>query len=128
MPRYIDSEILWQKLHEVGGCGAEKGTWAAGWDQAIDEAIMLLDKMPTADVVPRAESMAEIERLEKELNYWIIETKEARRDIDQAVAEVVRVILGDIENLCDRTAFADCWSEGGFRDDLAKLKKKYTGG
>lgn len=51
MPRYIDSEILWKKLHEAGGCGAEKGSWADGWDKAIDEAIRLLDEMPTADVV-----------------------------------------------------------------------------
>lgn len=37
MPRYIDAEVLYRKLHE--------------WDKAIDEAIRILNKMPTADVV-----------------------------------------------------------------------------
>ena len=33
---------------------------------------------------------AEIERLNKEVGYWEAETKEARADIDQAVAETIK--------------------------------------
>ena len=33
---------------------------------------------------------AEIERLHKEVGYWEAETKEARADIDQAVAEAIK--------------------------------------
>ena len=51
MSRYIDAEVLYRNLHEVGGCGAEKESWADGWDKAIDEAIRILNKMPTANVV-----------------------------------------------------------------------------
>lgn len=48
--------------------------------------------------------------------------------IDSPTAEVAREIFEEIERLIEITAFADCWSEGGFKKDLAKLKKKYTGG
>ena len=53
MAQYIEKEKLYQKLHEAGGCRADKGSWADGWDQAIDEAIRLLDALPPADVVSK---------------------------------------------------------------------------
>lgn len=42
-------------------------------------------------------------------------------------ARLVREIFAEIERLIELTAFADCWSEGGFKNDIAKLKKKYQG-
>ena len=48
---YIEREALFKKLHNVGGCDADTGTYAAGYDAAIDLAIELLKKAPAADVV-----------------------------------------------------------------------------
>ena len=50
MPEYIEREELYKKLHEAGGCDADKGSWADGWDKGIDEAIRLLKNQPAADV------------------------------------------------------------------------------
>ena len=41
---------------------------------------------------------AEIERLHKEVGYWEAETKEARADIDQSVAEAIKEFA---ERLCE---------------------------
>ena len=41
----ISSKKLIEKLHEIGGCGAEPDSWANGWDQAIDKAIDIVDGM-----------------------------------------------------------------------------------
>ena len=43
-------------------------------------------------------------------------------------SDVAREIFEEIEEHIDKTAFADCWSEGGFRASIAELKKKYTEG
>lgn len=45
--RLIDADALRQALHEAGGCDADPGSWSAGWDAAITEAIRLLDEAPT---------------------------------------------------------------------------------
>ena len=50
-PRLIDSNALYRELHNIEGCGAAPGTWEDGWDQAINEAIRLLERAPT---LPRA--------------------------------------------------------------------------
>lgn len=44
------------------------------------------------------EKRAEIERLRKEVGYWEAETKEARADIDQAVADAIKDITGYLES------------------------------
>ena len=31
----IDRDELYRKLDNIGGCGADKGSWADGWDCAI---------------------------------------------------------------------------------------------
>lgn len=46
---YIEREALFAKLHEAGGCDAEKNSWADGWDKGITEAIRLLNEMPPAE-------------------------------------------------------------------------------
>ena len=43
----IDREELYHKLDSIGGCGADKDSWADGWDCAITEAIRLLEAAPT---------------------------------------------------------------------------------
>ena len=52
MDKYIVAKKLYDKLNELGGCGAEPDTYAAGWDDAITAAIDALDDMPAADVEP----------------------------------------------------------------------------
>ena len=42
----IDKEELYHKLDSIGGCGADKDSWADGWDKAITEAIRLLEAAP----------------------------------------------------------------------------------
>lgn len=60
--RLIDAEALFEALHGIGGCGAEKESWAAGWDDAITEAIKLVSRAPTVD----AESVVRHEHWSKE--------------------------------------------------------------
>lgn len=49
MSDLISRDALYQALHEAGGCDAEKGSYADGWDSAITEAIKLLDQQPAVD-------------------------------------------------------------------------------
>jgi len=42
----IDKDELYRKLDNISGCGADKGSWADGWDCAITEAIRLLEAAP----------------------------------------------------------------------------------
>ena len=48
----IEREAVWNALNEIGGCGAEADSWADGWDKAINAAIRIVEKLPTADVAP----------------------------------------------------------------------------
>ena len=48
--RLIDGDKLYQALHEAGGCDASKGSWADGWDKAIDEAIRIVAEAPTIEI------------------------------------------------------------------------------
>lgn len=52
MTEYIEREALLNKLHEIGGCGAEPDTWADGYDKGIDAAYGLAQRMPAANAVP----------------------------------------------------------------------------
>ena len=45
--RLIDADKLWDAINEVGGCDAPKGSWANGWDDAIDSCIGLVEDAPT---------------------------------------------------------------------------------
>ena len=49
---YIEREAVWNALNEMGGCGAEAESWADGWDKAINAAIRIVEKLPSADVAP----------------------------------------------------------------------------
>lgn len=50
MKKYIDADVLYEKIHNIGGCDAEPDTWAEVWDEVIDECLNLLESMPAADV------------------------------------------------------------------------------
>ncbi len=45
----IDRDELYRKLDSIGGCGADKDSWADGWDCAIAEAIRLLETAPAIE-------------------------------------------------------------------------------
>lgn len=47
--RLIDADALWNALNDAGGTGAEHGSWADGWDKAIEEAICLVEKAPAVE-------------------------------------------------------------------------------
>ena len=113
----------------------------------------LLKKQPTDDVAPKSDydavvsavdnstkeflklhddyqdAIQMVERLKNMLDsyafqYGTVTDKQAI--INHERAEVAREIFEEIERLIKITAFADCWSEGGFKQDIAELKKKYT--
>ena len=46
----IDKDEFHHKLDSIGGCGADKDSWADGWDCAITEAIRLLEAMSAIKV------------------------------------------------------------------------------
>lgn len=52
MTDYIERRRALGILHEIGGCGAEPGTWADGYDKAINEAYDRISREPAADVAP----------------------------------------------------------------------------
>lgn len=52
MADYMERRRVLSILHEIGGCGAEPGTWADGYDKAINEAYDRISREPTADIAP----------------------------------------------------------------------------
>lgn len=52
MAEYIKRKKVRKMLNALGGCGADPGSWANGWDKAIDTAIEELEEIPAADVAP----------------------------------------------------------------------------
>lgn len=52
MADYIRRKSAYNKLNDIGGCGANPESWADGWDKAINEAISIIEKIPSEDVVP----------------------------------------------------------------------------
>lgn len=101
-------------------------------DRRVQEIISQVKKVileqPTADVVPKSE----FEQLEMTLEVTKLNLANAREKLNDAESvkatkiDPVKEIFEELENLVEHTAFADCWSEGGFRDGLAELKKKYA--
>ena len=60
MDEYITRERVLEILHDIGGCGAEPGTWDDGYDSAINAAYDAVQSEPTADVTPIIHSKWEI--------------------------------------------------------------------
>ncbi|MCM1298214.1 MAG: hypothetical protein NC203_00465 [Firmicutes bacterium] len=50
MAKYVKVKKVLKMLHSLGVCGAERESWADGWDKAIDTAISELESIPAADV------------------------------------------------------------------------------
>ena len=64
MADYMERRRVLSILHEIGGCGAEPGTWADGYDKAINEAYDGISREPAADVAPvvNGRRLSELER------------------------------------------------------------------
>lgn len=43
----IDRKAVLKALNEIGGCGADADSWADGWDKAVDEAIRIVECIPS---------------------------------------------------------------------------------
>ena len=52
MSEYIKRERVLEILHDIGGCGAEPGTWDDGYDSAINAAYDAVQSEPANDVAP----------------------------------------------------------------------------
>lgn len=52
MSEYITRERALEILNDIGGCGAEPGSYTAGWDEAINAAYEAIQDEPAADVAP----------------------------------------------------------------------------
>lgn len=115
MSRYIDADELMAAIAKIGGHGL------CEWSTLGVKAVV--DRQPTADVVPRAE----VERLEGELIVERTRRQNAVNAYHSAKAEVARVIFEDLESIClthvNRYNRYLIYSE-----DFAELKKKYTEG
>mgnify|MGYP005889750933 CR=1 FL=1 len=52
MSEYITRERALEILNDIGGCGAEPGSYMADWDEAINAAYEAIQDEPAADVAP----------------------------------------------------------------------------
>lgn len=52
MSEYITRERVLEILNDIGGCGAEPGSYTAGWDEAINAAYEAIQDETAADVAP----------------------------------------------------------------------------
>ncbi len=60
MNECITRERALEILNDIGGCGAEPGSYTAGWDEAINAAYEAIQSEPAADVAPVIHSKWEI--------------------------------------------------------------------
>ncbi len=60
MSEHINRERALEILNDIGGCGAEPGSYTAGWDEAINAAYEAIQSEPAADVAPVVHSKWEI--------------------------------------------------------------------
>lgn len=60
MNECITRERALEILNDIGGCGAEPGSYMAGWDEAINAAYEAIQSEPAADVAPVIHSKWEI--------------------------------------------------------------------
>lgn len=62
----IDRDEIHRKLDSIGGCGADKESWADGWDCAIEEAIRLLEAAPVVEDTENSK-IAELHRFHEQI-------------------------------------------------------------
>lgn len=60
MSEYIERGRALEILNNIGGCGAEPGSYTAGWDEAINATYEAIQSEPAADVAPVIHSKWEI--------------------------------------------------------------------
>lgn len=60
MSEHITRERVLEILNDIGGCGAEPGSYTAGWDEAINAAYEAIQDETAADVAPVVHSKWEI--------------------------------------------------------------------
>lgn len=111
MARYIDADELLKRLPD---------------DLPYKASVKrVLIQAPTADVVPRCEV--------EELNRAYLEYEETS-GLKQAKTEIAREIFEEIDNALIENFHADCqmgdciedYYDDNLRDDIFKIKKKYT--
>ena len=68
---------------------------------------------------------AEIERLNKEVEYWRVETKEARADIDQAVAEAYKEFAERFKKKLSQKYTTSLWKV--YCEEIDNLLKELIG-
>lgn len=60
MNECITRERAMEILNNLGGCGAEPGSYTSGWDEGINAAYEAIQSEPAADVAPMIHSKWEI--------------------------------------------------------------------
>jgi hypothetical protein len=133
MSRYIDADALIEALQadfDREGAKADDMAMRGLADVSVKyshgqfcflNAIEQVKITPTADVVPKSEVEATVEKLMSATDKVICEAK----------AEVAREIFGEIESMIIRYTFEDGYGEyisTGLKDEFDELKKKYTEG
>ena len=120
MARYIDADVLKERLGEIGYEADD--LYAMGINRGLDRAETAVDMIPTADVVPRSEV---IDDHHKQATCYTIGCLEG----DKIKREVAREIFEKIEELAiyGTTPLGLCLMSIGVAS-FAELKKKYTEG
>lgn len=99
MARYIEYEKLYNALHEAGGCDALKESWADGYDSGINEAIRLLDKISTADVVEVNDNIDKIRKMVIHGIYSVVLEKHYNISVFVNCKEKINSLFDNYENI-----------------------------
>ena len=132
MARYIDMDgyrkLFDEEYKKTRRLISEGETHLDNLAEGFSEASRVIDRMPTADVVPKSEVEKlenEVERLTTILNSYALQygtVADKQKVIDKAKAEVAREIFEEIEKVVNYALCVDItdWSA------YIELKKKYT--
>ena len=137
MARYIDVEgyrkLFDEEYKKTRELICEGETHLDNLAEGFSEASRVIDRIPTADVAPRAE----VERLERILNSYTLQygtVRDKQKVIDEAKSEVAREIFEELEERIAVRTFtskSEDYADGCFDtiewvdSKIAELKKKY---
>lgn len=122
MPRYIDADKVMDEINRIGGHNL------CEWETIGVKA--LIDRQPTADVVPKSEYIQQIAEVQG-LRQALLESKtEYAREIFEEIDQIFRRQY----ELCSQTDFkllepilqGERFTINEMWHKVAKLKKKYT--
>jgi hypothetical protein len=66
--------------------------------------------------------------LEEYANFYSqVDLEQLTEHLDTIRAEAIKEFAVRLKKLTEQTAFADCWSEGGFLDSINNLVKEMVG-